>query len=229
MKDWMCRQTQKYHESQLHLVRLKKFSHLEHKENVATALEVCIQVGVDKGSALEGMLKTQPDPGALFIKKIQFGANHNFFVNAFAANDPLSTLNIWKMIKKQIPLYSTCVFLNTRVDRRSRTDQMITLVSKTIQPDIFLIRGNKLPEIPAGLFKRMYRGFELLSNNFTKAMIVKRSNVVVIHPRMVHVPTLGHVDRLGLIHQGYQAASVAVPRIRSHLEKIKQQSSRVKG
>ena len=30
---------------------------------------------------------------------------------------------------------------------------MITLVSETIQPDIFLIRGDKLPEIPAELFK----------------------------------------------------------------------------
>ena len=132
---------------------MEKFSHLEHKENVATALEVCKQVGIDEGSALEGMLKVQPDPGALFIKKIQFGDNHNFFVNAFAANDPLSTLNILELIKKQIPLHPTCVFLNTRADRRSRTNQMITLVSETIQPDIFLIRGDKLPEIPAGLFK----------------------------------------------------------------------------
>jgi poly-gamma-glutamate synthase PgsB/CapB len=132
---------------------MEKFSHLEHKENVATALEVCKQVGVEEGSALEGMLKVQPDPGALFIKKIQFGDNYNFFVNAFAANDPLSTLNILELIKKQIPLHPTCVFLNTRADRRSRTNQMITLVSETIQPDIFLIRGDKLPEIPEGLFK----------------------------------------------------------------------------
>ena len=110
-------------------------------------------MGIDKASALEGMLKAQPDPGALSIKKIQFGNNPNFFVNAFAANDPLSTLNIWKMIKKQIPSHPTCVFLNTRPDRRSRTNQMITLVAENIQPDIFLIRGDKLPEIPAGLFK----------------------------------------------------------------------------
>ena len=132
---------------------MEKFSHLEHKENVAAAWEVCKQMGIDKASALEGMLKAQPDPGALSIKKIQFGNNPNFFVNAFAANDPLSTLNIWKMIKKQIPSHPTCVFLNTRPDRRSRTNQMITLVAENIQPDIFLIRGDKLPEIPAGLFK----------------------------------------------------------------------------
>lgn len=98
--------------------------------------------------------------------------------------------------------------------------QLIIAVNIDSQPD---------PCIPAGLFKRMYRGFELLSNNFTKAMIVKHSNVVVIHPRMVHVPTLGHVDRLGLIQQGYQAASVAMPRIRSYLGEIKQLPSRVKG
>ena len=112
------------------------------------------------------------------------------------------------------------------------SDPVAVDVAESFHPQLIIaVNIDSLPDpcIPAGLFKRMYRGFELLSNNFTQAMIVRRANVVVIHPRMVHVPTLGQVDRLGLIHQGYQAASVAMPRIRSQLRKIKQPLSTVKG
>ena len=35
---------------------MEKFSHLEHKENVALSLEVCTQLGIEKDTALEGML-----------------------------------------------------------------------------------------------------------------------------------------------------------------------------
>ena len=132
---------------------MEKFSHLEHKENVALSLEVCTQLGIEKDTALEGMLTARPDPGALSIKKIVFGEKHNFFVNAFAANDPQSTLQIWEMVKKQIPLHPICVFLNTRPDRISRTEQMIKLVTNKINPDIFLIRGDKLPDIQPGSCK----------------------------------------------------------------------------
>ena len=40
-----------------------------------------------------------------------------------------------------------CIFLNTRNDRRFRTIQLIDLVYKYIQPDLFIIRGNNLKSI----------------------------------------------------------------------------------
>ena len=41
---------------------------------------------------------------------------------------------------------STCIFLNTRSDRRYRTKQLINLVCNVIQPDLFIIRGDDLPK-----------------------------------------------------------------------------------
>ena len=40
---------------------------LEHPENISLALNVCQECGIAKKIALEGMRKTTPDPGALFI------------------------------------------------------------------------------------------------------------------------------------------------------------------
>ena len=38
---------------------------MEHPSNIAVALDVCKQVGVNRSTALKGMHKVQPDAGAL--------------------------------------------------------------------------------------------------------------------------------------------------------------------
>ena len=40
----------------------------------------------------------------------------------------------------------SCIFLNTRSDRRYRTKQLINLVCNEIQPDLFIIRGDDFPK-----------------------------------------------------------------------------------
>jgi poly-gamma-glutamate synthase PgsB/CapB len=52
---------------------MRKFSHIEHKENVALALAVCKACGVDRETALQGMYKAKPDVGAaeIFVKNIK--------------------------------------------------------------------------------------------------------------------------------------------------------------
>ena len=52
---------------------LNKFPYIEHPENIELALEVCSNLGVNKKTAMKGMLKTNPDPGALFIWNILNG------------------------------------------------------------------------------------------------------------------------------------------------------------
>ncbi|MBT5077368.1 MAG: poly-gamma-glutamate synthase PgsB [Candidatus Marinimicrobia bacterium] len=125
---------------------MDKFPFLEHAENVALALQVCKDVGVSEDLALSGMLKTNPDPGALVIWNLDFKGTLHHFVNAFAANDPKSTLQIWNMLEHRMVDNSTCIFLNTRSDRRYRTNQLMNLVCNEIQPDLFIIRGDDLPK-----------------------------------------------------------------------------------
>ena len=109
------------------------------------------------------MLKTNPDPGALVIWDLLFENHKNRFVSAFAANDPKSTLQIWKLLNHRIGSYKPCIFLNTRADRRYRTNQLISLVSKEIKPKLFIIRGDDIPSNLISQIKNQNIDFKILS------------------------------------------------------------------
>ena len=124
---------------------MDKFSYLEHRDNVALALEVCKMCGTDEKTALEGMLKASPDPGATIIWKLDCQGNYNHFVNLLAANDPSSTFNAFQQLQTRIGNSPICIFLNTREDRRYRTNQLINLVFNKIKPNVLIVRGENLP------------------------------------------------------------------------------------
>ena len=125
---------------------LNDFPYLEHPENIKLALKVCQELGVKKDIALEGMLKTNPDPGALLIWDIINKNKKNQFVSAFAANDPDSTLKVWDLIKEKTK-NKKCIFLNTREDRRYRTIQLIDLIYAEIKPDLLIVRANNVTSL----------------------------------------------------------------------------------
>jgi len=124
---------------------MEKFPYLEHSDNVAMALKVCELSGVNKQTALEGMLNTHPDPGASIIWELNLSGTRNFFVNALAANDPTSTIDIWKQLQGKIKDSPVCIFLNTRDDRRYRTLQLLNLIFTKIKPSVLIVRGKNLP------------------------------------------------------------------------------------
>ena len=67
------------------------------------------------------------------------------FVNGMAANDPVSTLQIWKFVIDRYPTTAgTAVFFNSRDDRPLRTKQMLELTFEEIKPEYFIIRGDKV-------------------------------------------------------------------------------------
>jgi len=132
-------------ESSVTQEELDKFNYMEHPSNVAVALDACREAGVDRDIALSGMHKVQPDLGALIAWNLDVGDKRIQFVNGMAANDPVSTLQIWKFVIDRYPAEGgTCVFFNSRDDRPSRTRQMIELSLKEIKPDHFIVRGDKV-------------------------------------------------------------------------------------
>jgi len=140
---------------------MDKMPYLEHKENVNLALAVCEQVGIKRKKALDGMLKTKPDPGALLIWNLE---NNNKFISAFAANDPDSTFKVWELIKSK-EKNKTCFFLNSRDDRRYRTNQLIDLVLNRINPDLFIIRADNVEaQIAKHGNKTKIKNFTMKSN-----------------------------------------------------------------
>ncbi|HJL18912.1 MAG TPA: poly-gamma-glutamate synthase PgsB [Sandaracinaceae bacterium LLY-WYZ-13_1] len=117
------------------------FAHYEHRENVALALRVCAELGVDRETALAGMCGAQPDPGALTFHEIDFFGREIVFVNAFAANDPISSRQIWELCRERYPAHrSICVF-NCRADRVERSRQLGEALADWPSPDRVMAVG----------------------------------------------------------------------------------------
>ena len=124
---------------------LINFAYIEHPQNVAIALDVCHKMGVERDIALSGMHSVRPDLGALVVWKLLGKQGSLQFVNGMAANDPVSTLQIWKFVIDRYPTTSgTAVFFNSRDDRPLRTKQMLELTFEEIKPEYFIIRGDKI-------------------------------------------------------------------------------------
>ncbi len=128
---------------------LEKFKYMEHPSNIAVALDVCKEAGVHRDEALKGMYEVQPDAGALVAWNLNLNEKSFRFINGMAANDPVSTLQIWKFIadKYNSEEFESCIFFNSREDRLSRTNQMIELTLKEIKPDHFIVRGDRVMSI----------------------------------------------------------------------------------
>ena len=124
---------------------IDNFSYIEHPQNIAIALDVCEKLGVDREIAIGGMHKVQPDLGALIVWKLIGQKGSLQFVNGMAANDPVSTLQIWKFVIDRYPTKSaTAVFFNSRDDRPLRTKQMLELTFEEIRPEYLIVRGDKI-------------------------------------------------------------------------------------
>jgi poly-gamma-glutamate synthase PgsB/CapB len=104
---------------------MRRFRHLEHRENVALALRVCRELGVAREVALQGMWDSASDPGALTLHEIDFFGKRLLFANGLAANDPESTGSIWRAVLRLAPDVTKRIALfNCRVDRPDRSRQL---------------------------------------------------------------------------------------------------------
>jgi len=115
---------------------IDKFNYMNFKENVSIALRVNKLLGVKEEVALRGMLKANPDPGALKVYKLIKEGKIVFFVNAFAVNDRRSALLVWGNVKKIFDLSNLPVIgiVNSREDRVLRSIEF----SRILATDIIL-------------------------------------------------------------------------------------------
>ena len=124
---------------------LSRFSYIEHPANIGLALAVCEKAGVDRKTALDGMTKVRPDPGALRVANCKSAHKEVMFVNAMAANDAESTLVIWKEIQNRFaPLGKIIFLLNSRADRQDRSIQLLEMISENVEFDYLVLTGGSL-------------------------------------------------------------------------------------
>ena len=107
---------------------LLDFDYIEHKENVALALKVADYHGIEEDIALRGMKKATPDAGALILYDLERKAKKLIFANAFAANDPVSTMMVWNILSKRLKKDQKFVIINNRADRQTRSIQLADFV-----------------------------------------------------------------------------------------------------
>jgi len=122
---------------------LAGFLYLEHAENVALALRVCQDLGVERGVALQGMWSAKPDPGAMTAHEMEFFGRKIEFINGFAANDPESTERIWRMALERYPdVEKRIAIFNCRADRPDRSAQLGKAVLDWPRADHYLLIGS---------------------------------------------------------------------------------------
>ncbi len=121
---------------------LERFSYIEHPDNVALALKVCHDIGVDRDTALEGMWHAQPDPGVMTVAQSDAADRHTVFVNGFAANDPESTGKIWELVLERFPQIGRRIaVVNCRADRADRSTQLAEACLEWTPADHYLVTG----------------------------------------------------------------------------------------
>ena len=126
----------------LSLADMEGFSYLEHQENVELALAACEELGVDIETALRGMWRAKPDPGAMTEASVEFFGRKLVFVNGFAANDPISTRYIWEQsLQRHRELAKRIAVFNCRADRAERSQQLGASYAAWSQADEVVLLG----------------------------------------------------------------------------------------
>lgn len=140
---------------------------LDFPENLALALAVCRELGVDEEAALEGMRHYQPDPYALSIHRLSGGG---IFVNGMSINDPQSTQLVYRRLAQRFGWDSgeLTLLINNRPDRGYRTEHMILLAQALRPAQIWLLGASQLTtaraiqkEMPQVKIQRFVRAEEL--------------------------------------------------------------------
>jgi poly-gamma-glutamate synthase PgsB/CapB len=132
---------------------LKKFSYIEHKENVAIACAVCEYFGIKKEDALKSMYEVTPDPGVLERYIIEENGKIIEFYSAFAANDPESTSILWNNFSKDKKI-KVIIFV-LRSDRASRTESFLKYLGDKMKADYYLICGEHSFIVKRNLIKKL--------------------------------------------------------------------------
>jgi poly-gamma-glutamate synthase PgsB/CapB len=115
---------------------------LEPGENLALALRVCDEVGVDRRRAVAGMRAAAPDVGALRLVPTSVAGVPVRFLNAFALNDVDSLSLVWRSLtERDLVKAPVVVLLNGRDDRPRRSLRFGQVVAKELRPERLVLTG----------------------------------------------------------------------------------------
>ncbi len=127
---------------------LDMFDYRLFTHNCAVALATADALGIELDTALKGMLKAHPDPGALRVYPLTSSYGSYCLVNAFAANEPESSLDIWNVVREEYAESAQPVILmNCRPDRVDRTRQFVNDFFPLIPNATLVVVGENTHEV----------------------------------------------------------------------------------
>lgn len=127
---------------------LTTFDHLVFADHIAVVLALTEHLGIPRARAINGMRQAPADPFATRILPVGDRDAPATFVNAFPANDPVSTLAIWEHIKERgHPEEKLIVVVNCRGDRVPRTQQFAVDVLPKLPIDTLVVLGESTQPI----------------------------------------------------------------------------------
>jgi poly-gamma-glutamate synthase PgsB/CapB len=183
-------------ENRISNTQLSDFPYIEHKANLAIALDVCKYFGVDEKCALAAMCTANPDPGVLRRYRIRLGTKEIMLFNAMAANDPDSTYVIWQMIDKDYPQMN--ILINCRDDRVDRSFQMAELVRDRLKGDYYILTGRGTEVLARKLSRVVDQGQILDLGNMNPAEVIEKISGFVADKSLVFAMgnTVGYGEEL---------------------------------
>lgn len=149
---------------------LSQFKYMVFPENAALAFAVAQALNINPKIAMQGMLNAPADPGAMKIHPVTSSHGKGYFINAFAANDPSSTINIWKRILEQgYSSSNSIVVMNCRNDRVDRTIQFVEDVLPHLNISTLIVIGTTVEPVLNAVNENLIKVDELinLENNTT--------------------------------------------------------------
>jgi len=136
---------------------MSHFAYEEFPENVSLALDVCVDIGVERQTALQGMWQVTPDAGAMTRYRLQEdmpegGLRRVEFINGFAANDPDSYCRVWQRLGLAAAPERVIVLMNIRADRQRRSKDLAPLFGRELKAAHYVLIGEE-----TGIFASLLR------------------------------------------------------------------------
>ena len=113
-------------------------------DHLALVLALTRDLGISDDVALRGMRGAQADRYAMRVTPIGEPERPGYFVNGFAANDPVSTLALWEHVDgRELPIDGLTVIMHCRGDRMQRTQLFATDVLPRLPIDTLIVTGTQ--------------------------------------------------------------------------------------
>ncbi len=119
-----------------------QFDYLAFKDNLAVGLAVADLLGIDRDTAMRGMIQSKSDVGVVRLQQVSLRGKPVILANLFAVNDRESMIISMKLLEPYINDRTVKIgILNNRYDRERRAEQFGDVAAQDLSFDWLITFG----------------------------------------------------------------------------------------